>query len=182
MTAAMASGTAIEAERTTMRVQSLSGAAERIGDVVRIIARIAAQTNLLALNAAIEAARAGEAGRGFAVVAAEVKVLAGQTKQATDDITRHVPVIQSFTAEAVAAMTDITARVGDMNRAAASIAAMVEEQGAATREIVRVAQAAQGTGVVGAHSSGLAETAETLGAAAIGMLDQASARRATPSA
>ncbi|MFB0489925.1 methyl-accepting chemotaxis protein [Methylobacterium sp. OAE515] len=175
MTAAMASGTAIEAERTTTRVQALSGAAERIGDVVRIIAKIAAQTNLLALNAAIEAARAGEAGRGFAVVAAEVKVLAGQTKQATDDITRHVAVIQSSTAEAVGAMTDITARVDDLNQAAASIAAMVEEQGAATREIVRVAQAAQGTGVVGAHSAGLAETAETLGAAAIGMLDQASA-------
>jgi methyl-accepting chemotaxis protein len=175
MTAAMASGAAIEAERTTTRVQALSGAAERIGDVVRIIARIAAQTNLLALNAAIEAARAGDAGRGFAVVAAEVKVLAGQTKQATDDITRHVAVIQSFTAEAVAAMTDIAAQVDDMNRAAASIAAMVEEQGAATREIVRVAQAAQGAGVVCAHSTSVADTAETVGAAAIGMLDQVSA-------
>jgi methyl-accepting chemotaxis protein len=175
MTAAMASGAAIEAERTTTRVQALSGAAERIGDVVRIIARIAAQTNLLALNAAIEAARAGEAGRGFAVVAAEVKVLAGQTKQATDDITRHVAVIQSFTAEAVAAMTAIAAQVDDMNRAAASIAAMVEEQGAATREIVRVAQAAQGAGVVCAHSTSVADTAETVGAAAIGMLDQVSA-------
>ncbi|WP_312893359.1 methyl-accepting chemotaxis protein [Methylobacterium sp. PvR107] len=175
MTAAMASGAAMEAERATGRVEALSGAAERIGDVVRLIAKIAAQTNLLALNAAIEAARAGEAGRGFAVVAAEVKVLAGQTKQATDDITRHVAVIQSSTAEAVAAVADITTRAGDMNQAAASIAALVEEQGAATREIVHIARAAQGSNAVGAHIAGMVETAETAGAAAIGMLDQASA-------
>jgi methyl-accepting chemotaxis protein len=175
MTAAMASGAAMEAERTTSRVEALSGAAERIGDVVRLIAKIAAQTNLLALNAAIEAARAGEAGRGFAVVAVEVKVLAGQTKQATDDITRHVALIQSSTAEAVAAVTDVTTRAGEMSRAAASIAALVEEQGAATREIVLIAQAAQGSDAVGAQIAGMAATADTAGAAAIGMLDQANA-------
>lgn len=73
-----------------------------------MIAKIAAQTNLLALNATIEAARAGDAGRGFAVVAAEVKVLAGQTTQATDAITRHVDVIQGSTAAAVAAISGIT--------------------------------------------------------------------------
>ena len=115
-----------------------------IGDVVRMIAKIAAQT-ISSLNAAIEAARAGEAGRGFAVVAAEVKALAGQTKQATDDIARHVGVIQGSTDEAVAAITGITARIEDMSRAAASIAAAVEEQGAATREIVHnITQAAEG--------------------------------------
>ena len=176
MTAAMAVGAAEEAGQTTALVQALSGAADRIGDVVRIIAKIAAQTNLLALNAAIEAARAGEAGRGFAVVAAEVKVLAGQTKQATEDIARHVSVIQGSTSEAVAAIAGITTRVEDMSRAAASIAAAVDEQGAATREIVHnIAQAAQGADEVSAHIAAVAGTADRAGATAHGVLAASSA-------
>jgi methyl-accepting chemotaxis protein len=175
-TAGLASGAAAEVGQTTALVQALSGAAERIGDVVAIIAKIAAQTNLLALNAAIEAARAGEAGRGFAVVAAEVKALAGQTKQATDDITRHVTVIQGTTAEAVAAIAGITGRVDDMSRAVASIAAAVEEQGAATQEIAHnITQAAQGTGAVSRHIADVAGTADTVGTTASGMLTAASA-------
>ncbi|MEL6060067.1 MULTISPECIES: methyl-accepting chemotaxis protein [unclassified Methylobacterium] len=175
-TAAMANGAAADAAQTTGLVQALNGAAEQIGDVVRMIAKIAAQTNLLALNAAIEAARAGEAGRGFAVVAAEVKVLAGQTKQATDAITRHVDVIQGSTASAVAAITGITTRIEDMSRAAASIAAAVEEQGAATQEIVHnITQAAQGTGEVSTHIAGVAGTAEKAGTTADTVLTAASA-------
>ena len=72
----------------------LSSAAQKVGDVVSLISRIAAQTNLLALNATIEAARAGEAGRGFAVVAQEVKTLATQTAKATQDITGQITEMQ----------------------------------------------------------------------------------------
>ena len=57
---------------------------------VTTISAIAKQTKLLALNATIEAARAGDAGRGFAVVACEVKMLAGQTRAATDQATMMV--------------------------------------------------------------------------------------------
>ena len=67
-------------------VRSLSGDADNIQDILRLINDISDQTNLLALNAAIEAARAGDAGRGFAVVADEVKKLAKKSKNATHNI------------------------------------------------------------------------------------------------
>ncbi len=86
-----------QAQDSNAQVQSLAGAAQKIGDVVRIITDIAGQTNLLALNATIEAARAGDAGKGFAVVASEVKALAGQTARATDEIAEQIKGIQEAT-------------------------------------------------------------------------------------
>ena len=79
-----------EVQETNQDIDALAQGAERIGDVVKLIRNIAGQTNLLALNATIEAARAGEAGRGFSVVASEVKSLAVQTAQATDDISSQI--------------------------------------------------------------------------------------------
>src|SRR5204863_8281844 len=93
-----------QAERTDDRINALSKAATRIGNVVALITDIAEQTNLLALNATIEAARAGEAGRGFAVVAAEVKALAGQTAKATEDIATQIGGMQSATTRATQAI------------------------------------------------------------------------------
>ena len=90
-----------QAEKTDARINALSQAASRIGDVVKLITAIAEQTNLLALNATIEAARAGEAGRGFAVVASEVKALAAQTAKATDEIGTQIAGMQTATAESV---------------------------------------------------------------------------------
>ncbi|CCE11039.1 Methyl-accepting chemotaxis protein [Bradyrhizobium sp. STM 3843] len=136
-----------EGQRANETVQSLSNAAEKIGDVVRLISEIAGQTNLLALNATIEAARAGDTGRGFAVVAGEVKNLAEQTAKATDDIRAQISAMQGISTEAVRAIKGITATIGELNAIAVSIASAVEEQDAATREIVRnVQRAAQGTG------------------------------------
>ncbi len=138
-----------EAEATDHSVSGLSQAAERIGDVVRLIGDIAARTNLLALNATIEAARAGEAGKGFAVVASEVKTLATQTAKATQDIAAQISGMQQSAGEAATALRGIGATIQRMNDIATTIASAVEEQGAATQDIARaVQQAASGTNEV----------------------------------
>ncbi|MEJ0016440.1 MAG: methyl-accepting chemotaxis protein [Acetobacteraceae bacterium] len=125
---------------TDTKVGGMAAAAERVGDVVRLISDIASQTNLLALNATIEAARAGEAGKGFAVVAGEVKALAAQTAKATEEIAAQIGAIRNATGEAVTAVREVTVAIGQVSEVAAAIAAAVEEQTATTREIVASVQ------------------------------------------
>jgi methyl-accepting chemotaxis protein len=135
-----------EAQSTNESIKGLSGAAQKIGDIIQLIRTIADQTNLLALNATIEAARAGEFGRGFAVVASEVKSLAVQTANATGDISTQILAVQTLTGNAVEAIQRITDRMHDVESNATAVAAAVEEQSSATSEISRnVAGAARGT-------------------------------------
>ena len=68
-------------------MKKLSEYADKMGTIINVIEGITTQTSLLSLNASIEAARAGEAGKGFAVVAGEISSLAGQTSEATTEIT-----------------------------------------------------------------------------------------------
>ena len=165
-----------QANSANSEVQGLALAAQKIGDVVKLISEIAAQTNLLALNATIEAARAGEAGRGFAVVASEVKALASQTSKATDEISAQIGAIQGATQSSVEAIQGITTTIGRVNEIASAIAAAVEEQGAATREIARnVAEAARGTGEVSENISGVNEAARETGVSATRVVDSAAA-------
>ncbi|MEH2549881.1 methyl-accepting chemotaxis protein [Bradyrhizobium sp. AZCC 2262] len=156
-----------EAHRTNATVQGLSAAAQKIGDVIGLISDIASQTNLLALNATIEAARAGEAGRGFAVVASEVKSLASQTARATEDISAQVVAMQGATSEAVQAIERIGGTIGSINEIATLIAAAVEQQGSATKEIARnIQQAAHGTTTVSGNIIGVTQAATQTGEAA----------------
>ena len=156
-----------QAGETNAKVQGLSDAAEKIGEVVRLINDIAGQTNLLALNATIEAARAGEAGKGFAVVASEVKALATQTARATEEIATQVRAIQDATANSALAIQTITTTINRVNEISTTIASAIQEQDAATQEISRnVQQAAQGTTEVSSNITNVTTAAQDTGTAA----------------
>lgn len=163
-----------QASETDARINKLSLAASKIGDVIKLITTIAEQTNLLALNATIEAARAGAAGRGFAVVATEVKALAAQTGKATGEIGDLVAEIQGATAESVTAIKAIGSTIGDISQVTATIAAAVEEQSAATQEISRnVQQAAFGTNKVASSITEVNRGASETGSASSQVLSSA---------
>ncbi len=126
-----------DAERTRTSIQFLIEATERVSAVAGLIADIASQTNMLALNATIEAARAGEAGRGFSVVAAEVKALASQTSQATNDIAAQVMAMEQATRSSVGDLSTITETITALAGTVREIAAAVEGQSTATAAISR---------------------------------------------
>ncbi|QWG15860.1 HAMP domain-containing protein [Bradyrhizobium sediminis] len=172
--ARMANEAVGQARTTTDRVSELSKAAARIGDVVELINTIAGQTNLLALNATIEAARAGEAGRGFAVVASEVKALAEQTAKATGEIGQQIAGIQAATQDSVNAIKEISGTIEKLSEISSTIAAAVEEQGAATQEISRnVQQAAHGTQQVSSNITDVQRGASETGSASSQVLSAA---------
>ncbi|MEH0021309.1 MAG: methyl-accepting chemotaxis protein [Desulfobacter sp.] len=134
-----------QAGQTLEKVNKLGVSAREIGQVVQTITDISDQVNLLALNATIEAARAGEAGKGFAVVANEIKELAGQTAEATGNITQRVTGIQNATNETISEISEISGVINGINEIVSTIAAAIEEQSVTTREITaNVSQATHG--------------------------------------
>ena len=126
------------ARHTNEKVHGLSGAAQRIGEVVGLISQIAKQTNLLALNATIEASRAGESGRGFAVVAGEVKSLAAQTARATAEITAQIERVQEATQQTVDAIGEIAQTIIGVNGITHEIAQSVHEQSEEAANMLQV--------------------------------------------
>ncbi|MEP7763781.1 GAF domain-containing protein [Sanguibacter sp. 25GB23B1] len=124
------------ADDAHVEVTGLGESSAQIGEVVKVIQRIAAQTNLLALNATIEAARAGESGRGFAVVAKEVKDLANETARATTEVDTKVRTIQEQVERVVGALTDIRGVVERINETQNVIGGVLTEQAAVTRAIL----------------------------------------------
>ncbi len=134
-----------KAKITSTHVNNLGEAANEISQVTEVITEISEQTNLLALNATIEAARAGEAGKGFAVVANEIKELAKQTAEATQEIRNKIEAIQNTTETTVEEITEISNIISEIDDTVTVIAAAVEEQSATTREITdNITQASEG--------------------------------------
>ena len=150
------------AESANSTINELGDSSVEIGKVIKVITSIAQQTNLLALNATIEAARAGEAGKGFAVVANEVKELAKQTAQATEDISQKIEAIQAGSKGAVDAIGEVSTIINQINDISNTIASAVEEQTATTNEIGRnVGEAARGSGEIAENISGVASAADS---------------------
>ncbi|PZQ23634.1 MAG: chemotaxis protein [Sphingopyxis macrogoltabida] len=163
------------------RAAALRAASQSIEQMLALIIDMASRTNMLALNAGIEAARAGEAGRGFAVVAAEVKSLAGQTRSAAGDITRHVGHIRDVVAQ-VAEGFDEVERAIDANNSFSDtvdqavdgqsattlvIAAYVDQALAAGREVdKRIDHISRGAGAVGDGAGALGQLSRGLADAA----------------
>ncbi|NBX03939.1 MAG: hypothetical protein EBR02_07790, partial [Alphaproteobacteria bacterium] len=165
----------IEASNVRKVAQTLTESAQKVSGIVGLINSIASKINLLSLNATIEAARAGEAGKGFAVVASEVKALANQTSAATAEIGSLVTAIQGSSEQTLTAITQITGVIDQMTQVSSAIAAAVEEQGVATREIVEnIVKASTRMSDVTRNASMVTTTAEQSAAAAI-QTQQASA-------
>jgi methyl-accepting chemotaxis protein len=152
-----------QAQTITEQMQKLGQAAQEIGHVTETITNISAQTNLLALNATIEAARAGSAGKGFAVVANEIKELAKQTAEATEDIKAKIAGIQNSTGTAISDIGQITTVIKDVGMIVSSIAAAIEEQATVTRDVAgNIAQASAGVRDANERVSQTAEVSQSI--------------------
>lgn len=118
-------------------IQELEDKSQHITDIISTITRISSKTNLLALNASIEAARAGEAGKGFVVVAEEIRSLAEQTKEATENIRQLIMEIQSQINETVAEIGDVAQMLEQSEKITGNVRGTFDEMAGSVEEMDR---------------------------------------------
>lgn len=116
-----------EVEGIAHNILELSERTLQIGEIVQSVAAIAEQSNLLAVNASIEAAKAGDLGKGFSVVASEVKALAAQSRQATEQIRSLLAEIQKASNAAVMVTEQGSKRVAEGARSIEELAGALDQ-------------------------------------------------------
>lgn len=147
-----------QANEASLQVNRLGEAALEIGKTIELITEISEQTNLLALNATIESARAGEAGKGFAVVAEEIKKLAQQTYEASEEVKKKIADINTSTGATADQIKKISDVIVEVNDIVIGISSSMEEQRISISEISdNVAQASQGTQEVSENTAQASE-------------------------
>ena len=115
-------------EQVTGQTKIIENEVQRLDDIVKMIKGIADRTNILGLNATIEAARAGEKGKGFAVVAEEIRKLATNTKDSTQDIAATLKDVQLM-------LTDVYANIEELSALFQSQADETQEIASSTQQI-----------------------------------------------
>ncbi len=128
-------------------VVKLSDQTQAISEITAVVTDLAQQSNLLAVNAAIEASKAGEQGKGFAVVAQEIKNLADQSRQATEQVRTILGDIQKATGKSVLAAEQVSKAVADgvkqTSESGESIRRLVENIGEAAKAAEQIAVSSQ---------------------------------------
>ena len=155
-------------------IQEISETAGKTGELVNVVARIAAQTNLLAMNAAIEAAHAGDKGLGFAVVADEVRKLAGSSSDNTGEIAGQIKMLNEKVSQGVStsrsageALQKILSEIETSSTLSREIAAAMKEQKGGTQDLLeQVSQVVKTSSVIrdetGRQVSGNGELKENI--------------------
>ncbi|MFO0999113.1 MAG: methyl-accepting chemotaxis protein [Planctomycetaceae bacterium] len=163
--AATVAGHAVEAaNRTNATVTKLGESSAEIGNVIKVINSIAEQTNLLALECNDRSGSSAKLARGLPWLGNEVKELAKQTSEATEDIIiRRLLAIQDDTAQAVSAIGQASGGIiRQINETQNAIASAVEEQSAMTGEISRnIAEVAAGSGEIARNITLVANAADS---------------------